>query len=73
MSAHYKPSFATWGEGDHSGLLIIVTTLCMLYWIVAGVVQQVLSIGQGVIFSWAESLFGTAIVRVTFAHTTAHI
>lgn len=60
-----SPPFATWSDTDHSGAVIIVTTICMVYWLVAGAVQQTLSIGSGMIFSWAESLFGVSIVRLT--------
>ena len=34
----------------------------MLYWIIAGIVQQLLSWGQGVIFSWADTLFAASMV-----------
>ena len=63
--AGQSPPFATWNDTDHSGAVIIVTTICMVYWLVAGAVQQTLSIGSGMIFSWAESLFGVSMVRLT--------
>lgn len=60
--AKSSPPFATWSETDHSGAIIIVTTLCLLYWFVAGAVQQVLSVAQGIRFSWADSLFTASLV-----------
>ena len=65
------PPFATWSETDHSGPVIITTTLCMIYWIIAGAVQQLLSWGQGIIFSWAEALFGVSMV-ISLSDFPAH-
>ncbi len=45
-----SPPFASWTDFDHSSAVIIVIVLCMLYWVVAGILQQTLSFARGIRF-----------------------
>jgi len=62
MAAGSSPPYAVWNENDHSGPILIVTTLCALYWLVAGIGQQVLSVSSSLKYSWGDILFTSSMV-----------
>lgn len=49
--------FTKWSDTDHTGPIIITTVLGLVYWLVPGVGQQVISLGQSSIFAWADGLY----------------
>ena len=55
--------FAAWEPDDHAGPIIIATTLCMLYYVLPGVLQQALSCAQSVPYTPADGLFSVSMVR----------
>jgi len=55
--------WAKWTETDHSGPIKIITVLCLLYWIVPGIAQQVILYGQFKVFTWADRIYISSMVR----------
>ena len=62
MATQYPP-VAIWSADDRSGPIIIVTTLCMFYWLIPGILQQTLSLAHDIRFTWAEGVFMLSMVR----------
>jgi hypothetical protein len=46
MATTSIPAFAKWSDHEHSGPIIIVTMLSLLYWLAPGISQQVFHYGQ---------------------------
>jgi len=64
-----KP-FAVWSHEDHSGPIIIVTTLCAVYWVVACVLQQLSSYLRGLRDPWSDSfLMGSMVLLSRYSKT----
>lgn len=70
MATRTNPPFTQWSDTDHAGPVIIVATLCLLYWMVAGAGQQILSLTSGLRFTWADGLFTFSMVGSCFARVT---
>ncbi|KAK4904965.1 hypothetical protein LTR49_025672 [Elasticomyces elasticus] len=51
------PPYAVWSNDDHSGPIIIVTTLCLIYWLILSLLQQAVSVAHGIRFTWADRVF----------------
>ena len=62
-----SPPFTNWSDTDHSGVIIITTVQGLVYWLVPGVGQQVISFGQTGMFSWADYLYVESMVRLRSA------
>ncbi|KAK4890622.1 hypothetical protein LTR27_010661 [Elasticomyces elasticus] len=62
MAQSLSEPFAAWDVADHSGPIIIVTTLCLLYWFVACTVQQIFWYARGAVFTWAHSMLAASMV-----------
>jgi len=71
MATQYPP-VATWSDDDHSGPIIIVTTLCTFYWLIPGILQQTLSLAHDIRFTWAEGVFMLSMVRIFRLMQTSH-
>ena len=56
MRSGYPPH-AVWSDNDHSGPVIIVTTLCLIYWLILSLLQQAVSVAHGIRFTWADRVF----------------
>jgi hypothetical protein len=56
MAIQYPP-FAAWTENNHSGAVIIVTTLCMFYWLIPGVMQQAIFLARDLRFTYTGAMF----------------
>ena len=56
MSTAYPP-FAVWSDHDHSGPVIIATTLCMFYWLALGTIQQGIVLAHNTRLTLAEGIF----------------
>ena len=67
-----SPPFTKWSDNDHAGPLIIVTALSLVYWVVAGAGQQVLSITSGLRYTWADGLFTASMVDSHHAYSLQH-
>lgn len=54
--------YAEWTDNDHSSVIIIVTTLCMFYWLMPGIIQQTLAFLQNIPYTWSDSFFSGSMV-----------
>ncbi|KAK4560756.1 hypothetical protein LTR86_005335 [Recurvomyces mirabilis] len=52
-----RPPYTQWTETDHSGPVVITTILCLIYWTVPGLGQQIANFGHRSFFSWADGLY----------------
>ncbi|KAK5162863.1 uncharacterized protein LTR77_011120 [Saxophila tyrrhenica] len=62
MATTSQPPYTKWSDTDHAGPVIIVTTLSLLYWVVAGAGQQLLSYSSGLRYTWADGLFSCSMI-----------
>lgn len=61
MATSYPP-YAVWSDDDHSSAIIIVTTICLLYWLVPGIIQQGVSYSRSSRVSYSEGAFLASMV-----------
>ncbi|KAK4977546.1 hypothetical protein LTR42_001916 [Elasticomyces elasticus] len=75
MVTQYPP-FAGWSDDDHSSAIIIVTALCLFYWLIPGVVQQGIFYSRGLRFTLGEATFivsmGSGIVQSLLILVACH-
>lgn len=57
-----RKALATWSDLDHSGPVIIVAILCLVYWMVPGIGHQVILYGRQSRVSWASRLYIVSMV-----------
>ena len=62
MATQYSP-IAVWNDDDHSGPVIIATTLCLFYWLIPGIIQQALSLYRDPRFTDTGVTFALSMVR----------
>ena len=62
MASTSNPPFAIWSDKDHSGPVIIATTVCMFYWLIPGILQQIIALVHNIRFTWADGLFTVSMV-----------
>ena len=58
----WESTLASWTDTDHSSVVTIVTILCMLYWVAAGILRQTLSFARGNRFSPADWFLSASMV-----------
>lgn len=64
MGTQYTP-LAVWNDDDHSSATIIITTICLFYWLIPGVLQQAAMISsRGLQFKWSEAIIVVSMVSV---------
>ena len=61
MSSGYPP-FAVWSDYDHSSAVIIVTTICLFYWLALGIIQQGIVLAHNTRLSWGDGIFTLSMV-----------
>ena len=57
-----RAPLARWSDTDHSAPIIIVTVLGLVYWLVPGVGQMVISFGQRSSLTWSSRLYLASMV-----------
>jgi hypothetical protein len=58
-----RQPFSQWTDVDHSGPLVIVTVLCLVYWIVPGAGQQLAALSRDDRLSLSDHLFISTMVN----------
>jgi len=63
------PPFAVWSDDDHSGPILIVTTICLFYWLIPGIIQQWMTHPRDARFTYSEVTFILSMVRTVYCRT----
>lgn len=71
MTFNYPP-FAVWSDHDHSGAVIIVTTLCLIYWLACGIISLGILLTHNTRLTWADGIFTSSMVSELHLSLNVH-